>query len=358
VARVHTNLKTEVWAPGSGFRQLSPHAQWAYMLLMSQSQISNLGLLAYTPQKWVRLAKGLTEETLEEAIAELAAGYYILVDRDTSELLVRTFIRHDKVWSQPALVTNARVLIGQVESDEIREHLLARHPWLDGDTWLQDAPEFSNPKERWREWDGPRIADYESHTAQTKDPSRDSSQDPSLKSAHPPQGQGARGVGLGEQQQDQKKTHKPRPHAAAELESPRDPTIAAAADRYAADLPVVEAEARQLPALLFDDVVERVNARCNTGTIGNPAGLLVDLLRRARREAAKREIRETEPRSLMQIAVDDAKSYARGDHPWDVAHELLTRKLKRLGAENGTSEALLDAAHAAYRTEFARAQTP
>jgi hypothetical protein len=130
MARTIGVLKVEVWEPVSEFRTLELVPQWAYVMLLSQPQISNLGILPYTPEKWGRLAAGLTVETVETALRTLDERRFTVTDRDTGELLVRTFIKHDKVWSQPKLVTNARRLIREVESATIRDYLVDRHPWL------------------------------------------------------------------------------------------------------------------------------------------------------------------------------------------------------------------------------------
>jgi hypothetical protein len=136
VPRSHGVIKVSVWEVGSGFRALSLDAQWAYEMLISQPQINNCGLLPYTPEKWVRFAAGLDKFRLGEALLELEIKRFTITDADTGEILVRTFIKHDQIWKQPKLVTNARKLIREVESERIREYLLSRHPWLTDETWL------------------------------------------------------------------------------------------------------------------------------------------------------------------------------------------------------------------------------
>lgn len=138
MARTLGVVKSEIWEPLSDFRTLTPTTQWAYLMLLSQPQISNLGILPYTPEKWVRLAVGLTLHEIEDTIRTLDERRFTVTDRDTAELLVRTFIKHDKVWSQPKLVTNARRLIREVESDQIRNTLVVAHPWL-YEPWGIDA---------------------------------------------------------------------------------------------------------------------------------------------------------------------------------------------------------------------------
>lgn len=152
MARSHGVLKTTVWDVGSDFRSLTVSAQWCYAMLISQPEINNCGVLPYKPEKWVRLANGLTLHSLTVALDELEQARFVVVDVTTGELLVRTFIKHDKVWSQPKLVTNARKLIRAIESDQIRDYLSSRHPWLI------------------EQWDRRRIETFETDRAQAPEP--------------------------------------------------------------------------------------------------------------------------------------------------------------------------------------------
>lgn len=130
MARVHGIIKTEVWEAGSEFRRRTLPAQWAYAMLVSQPQINNCGVLPYVPEKWARFATGLTIDQLDSALAELEQHRFVVVDQDTGELLVRTFIKHDRIWKQPNLVTAARREYAAIESDRIRRILVAQHSWL------------------------------------------------------------------------------------------------------------------------------------------------------------------------------------------------------------------------------------
>jgi hypothetical protein len=137
VPRSHGIINVAVWEVGSDFRTYTLDTQWAYEMLISQPAINNLGLLPYTPEKWWRFAADLTVDRLTAALNTLEDARMTVTDPSTGELLVRTFIKHDRIWKQPKLVTNARKLIREVESERIRTYLLDRHPWLSDDTWNQ-----------------------------------------------------------------------------------------------------------------------------------------------------------------------------------------------------------------------------
>lgn len=377
MARSHGVFKTSAWAPGSDFRALTPLAQWAYWMLLSQPQISNLGVLAYTPEKWARLAGGLTVDTVESAIDELAEGRYVILDRDVGELLVRTFVKHDNVWRQWQLVANARRLIQEVESDEIRGYLIGRHPWLVEQTWFAQAPAFDDGKAR-RAWDQGAIEAYENTPLDSppdtplSEPTNQERDTPVERGVETPvmkkrdstgagEGEGVGGSAAGLEQ----KTTTPRPAAHANgngqpaaadpsTEAPRESHIAdAVAQLRGADPDTqkhVQPLARQIPAVLFDDVLDRVNQRDRTGHVTNPPGLLVELLRLAVKQQRVRErpaIASLTHRERIEL---EARSYAHAGHDWHIVEPLLRNNLRRHEAPAAQTEELIDAAGDAYRS--------
>jgi hypothetical protein len=130
MARTHGRIKVEVWDAGSEFRELGIDAQWAYQMLVSQPSVSMCGTLAYTPKKWAKLARGLTLEVVEEALLELEEAWYVILDRDTDEVLIRSFVKHNTPWAMGNLVTAGRRQFREIDSEAIRVYLRERHPWL------------------------------------------------------------------------------------------------------------------------------------------------------------------------------------------------------------------------------------
>lgn len=343
MARSYAALKSSTWAPGSEFRLLDPLAQWAFWMLISQPQITNLGLLAYTPEKWARLAHGLNLEIVEGAIAILEASGYVVVDVDTAELLVRTFITHDNVYSQPRLVTNARKLIVEVESDRIRNVLVSRHPWL--------VEAFTKDE----------ILAYEEARAKAPEtpPERGiAGLSPPRAPAGPGQGPGSSSRSLNasrtEANGDAHAIEDGRDPAAADptREAPRESAVAAAiAELPGADMDthrVVEPLARQLPAVLFEDITTRLRNRIRTGAATNPPGLLVSMLQTACREQAVRDRPPTSALTHRARIELEASSYAIAGHAWDVVEPLLRNNLRRHDAPRDDLADLMAAAAAAY----------
>lgn len=352
MARSYGVLKTTAWAPGSDFRQLDPLAQWAFAMLISQPQISNLGLLAYTPEKWARLAVGLTVEIVEGAIACLEAGGYVIVDVETGELLVRTFITHDKVWSQPKLVSNARKLIREVESDRIRSVLVERHPWLLDGSSKDEIAAFEEARESLTEGVSKGVSD--GHTEGVSDGLSIPGSPPRARTAAGAGAGSSSRRGTGPRTEASYDSSDDREPAAADpaREAPRESAVAAViAELPGADLDthrVVEPLARQLPAVLFDDIATRLRDRIRTGSASNPPGLLVTMLQTACREQTIRERPTTSSLSHRDRISLEAASYAVAGHAWDVVEPLLRNNLRRHGAPSDDVDDLMAAAAHAY----------
>lgn len=123
MAREHARILCSVWRPGDDFRDRSPEAQRLYFLIVSQQQLNNAGLIPLMVSKWARCSKGTTVADIEKALAELEEHRYVVVDRDTEEVLVRTFIRNDGVAKQPNVLKSALRLARQIESQTVRTAL-------------------------------------------------------------------------------------------------------------------------------------------------------------------------------------------------------------------------------------------
>jgi hypothetical protein len=83
-------------------------AQRVYVMLFSQRKTSMVGCIDYMPRRWARYAPDTTEDDIEKAVQELADYRFVLLDRDTDELLVRTVVRRDGV----RLTANSKLLRG------------------------------------------------------------------------------------------------------------------------------------------------------------------------------------------------------------------------------------------------------
>lgn len=132
MARTHGRIKAEVWRPESDYRLLAMDTQWAYTMLISQPQINNCGVVPYVPTRWLKYACDLTLARLKKSLRELERERFIVFDESAGEVLVRTFIKHDKIEAQPFLVKSAKAQFEQLESVQIRVVLAEEYPDLFG----------------------------------------------------------------------------------------------------------------------------------------------------------------------------------------------------------------------------------
>lgn len=124
MARGHGRILTSIWED-SDFLALDEREQRLYLFLISQPNLNHAGLLPLTLRRWSRKAAGLTSVELEKRLQALEAARFIVMDDDTEELLIRSFVRNDGVWKQPkvmgAMVSGAM----EISSRRLRRALLA-----------------------------------------------------------------------------------------------------------------------------------------------------------------------------------------------------------------------------------------
>jgi hypothetical protein len=96
MARDHARMQTGLWR-GGDWRALTSDAQWAYEMLCQQDALSYAGVVDYRPGRFAALAADMTARKVEAACRKLEAERFVIIDRQTEELLVRTYVRHDGV---------------------------------------------------------------------------------------------------------------------------------------------------------------------------------------------------------------------------------------------------------------------
>jgi hypothetical protein len=123
MARSEARLSVDLWDPESDFNDLTPMAQRLFVFLLSQPDLAHSGVLALRERRWTGNAKGLTVEQIALDLKELEHARYIVVDYDREELLIRSFIRRDKVYRQPNVLRAALDHIPLITSKPIRRAL-------------------------------------------------------------------------------------------------------------------------------------------------------------------------------------------------------------------------------------------
>lgn len=123
MARDHARMQTARWNDPD-WRRLTQAAQHTYDMLTSHPDLSYCGVLDYLPARWLDLSMDLTEAKIKGAIRILERHRFVVVDRRTAEILVRSFIRHDKVLARRNMGHACGRALGLVHSGPIRDSIL------------------------------------------------------------------------------------------------------------------------------------------------------------------------------------------------------------------------------------------
>lgn len=99
MARDHARILTAIWRDDD-FRALPVDAQHTYLTAVSQQALTYAGVLDWRAGRLAALAHGNTAKKVEAAVVKLEQKRFVIVDRDTEEMLIRTYVRHDGVMDR------------------------------------------------------------------------------------------------------------------------------------------------------------------------------------------------------------------------------------------------------------------
>lgn len=100
MARRYARIKVTLWGDPD-FRKMSLPAQHLYLLLVTSPKMNLCGVTDWRPIRISALTEGHVHKGVQGAADELTAGDYIVIDDETEEVLVRSFIRHDETIKTP-----------------------------------------------------------------------------------------------------------------------------------------------------------------------------------------------------------------------------------------------------------------
>lgn len=100
MARDRANINTDIWNDDD-FRMLSGPAQLLYMQLLTSKSLSYAGVADWRPKRIAVLSRGRKSSEVEDAAKELQRGLYIIIDEETEEVLIRSFLRWDGLLQKP-----------------------------------------------------------------------------------------------------------------------------------------------------------------------------------------------------------------------------------------------------------------
>lgn len=119
MARDYGRIRVTIWQDHD-FTSLSVHAQQLYFYLITQSKLDMAGITNWRPRMAMKSAQGWTEDAIQDALRELEEGLYVLLDEETDELLVRSFIRNDEIMRSPNLAKAMQKAWRGMDSDILR----------------------------------------------------------------------------------------------------------------------------------------------------------------------------------------------------------------------------------------------
>lgn len=128
MARTHARIFSAIWSDPE-WTSLTPGAQWLYQLILSQPKMTLTGCLDYKPVRWAKLAADTKPADIETWADELETRRYVVIDRETDELLVRTFVRHDSSYDRNSnLLKGIWRAWGAIESGNLRRIVVDNMP--------------------------------------------------------------------------------------------------------------------------------------------------------------------------------------------------------------------------------------
>lgn len=138
--RHHAHIKTTIWDDPE-FVALDSEAQRLYFQLLTQKKLTMVGVMSYTPRNWARGCADMTVRDIESVLGRLVDSGFVVVDRDTEELLIRTSVKHDPPRGFKSIkgMWNAWQM---VDSKPLRRAIL---DVIDADVW--DNPDAPPPNE-------------------------------------------------------------------------------------------------------------------------------------------------------------------------------------------------------------------
>jgi len=100
MANAYARVARTIWGDDD-FRALPRDSQWLYFHLLTSPSLNYAGVTDWRPARIAALARDLTPASVEAASVDLEGALFIVVDRDSEEVLIRTFIRHDGLMGSP-----------------------------------------------------------------------------------------------------------------------------------------------------------------------------------------------------------------------------------------------------------------
>jgi hypothetical protein len=136
--REYAQVAVRIW-DDAHFCALPPGPQRLYLFLLSQNDLNHAGVLGLRERRWAQCCAGTTTQDITNDLTVLQQTGFIVVDEDTEEVLVRTYIRNAGVWKQPKLMPAVFRDSQSARSARIKQTIIAEMGRIDFSEIRDDA---------------------------------------------------------------------------------------------------------------------------------------------------------------------------------------------------------------------------
>lgn len=119
MARDHARINLDLWGDDD-WMDLSVDAQMLYMMLYTSPGLSFCGAGEWHPGRLAARARDWTIERIEVAASELSHHLFLIIDTNTGEYLIRSWIKHDGLWRTPNMAVTVANARGDLSSRNLR----------------------------------------------------------------------------------------------------------------------------------------------------------------------------------------------------------------------------------------------
>ena len=120
MARDRASIKIDIWSDDD-WCDLDDGAQFLYLQLLSHATMSYAGVVDWRPKRLAGLSSnGSAAEIVARALRLQERGF-VLIDDDTEEILVRSFVKHDGLLKHPKLPVSLALAFTAIGSRRIRK---------------------------------------------------------------------------------------------------------------------------------------------------------------------------------------------------------------------------------------------
>lgn len=119
MAMDHAQVRRDIWSD-EDFRELPQSSQWLYLHIITSPTLSYCGVADWRPARIAALTSDMGPRDVDLAAVDLECNHYLVIDRDTEEVLVRSWVKHDGLMGKWNMAAALARTYGEVASKVLR----------------------------------------------------------------------------------------------------------------------------------------------------------------------------------------------------------------------------------------------